>query len=205
MGVFVKICGLREPADIEQTAALRPDALGFNFWPGSKRYVDPGVLKDVLPGIPESILKVGVFVDMPSDEIRRIMDAAGLDVAQLHGGETADFCAGLQRRMWKAVHLNRLAPGEMPVYPVDALLIDSYSTHSPGGTGIRLDWNASRDFVKRSPLPVLLAGGLTPENVSEAIRSVQPWGVDVSSGVEQQPGKKDMDRVKAFIEQCRSS
>ena len=203
MGLFVKICGIACAVDAAAVAALRPDALGFVFWAGSKRRVSASEVGAWVADLPTDILKVGVFVDATPDEVRRVVEAARLDVAQLHGSERpADF-SGLPFRLWRALSLRSPVEPVPMGWSVDAFLIDTYSAASPGGTGQVGDWAASRSFVQRSTKPVLLAGGLHPGNVREAVRQVAPWGVDVSSGVELAPGRKDLDRVREFIEQCR--
>lgn len=203
MGPLVKICGLTSAEDIQEVAALKPDAMGFVFWPSSKRYIPPEVVAERTQGLPASIVKVGVFVDADPDEIRRVRCVAALDVIQLHGGESSRYREQVPGTVWKAVHLDRMAMEEAVAYPVDALLVDQYSTTSPGGRGLQTDWNRAAALVKMSDKPVWLAGGLTPANVREAIATVRPHGVDVSSGVENEPGKKDLHKVKAFIEACR--
>ncbi len=214
MGVFVKICGMANAEDVQAVAALKPDAMGFVFWAHSPRCAKPG---DVGGWTKElaGILKVGVFVDAGPEEIREAVGQAKLDVIQLHvfrpGGQVQSLEESRpsfpnigKKRMWQVVHLDRERPEAEPAGPVDAYLIDRYSPKSPGGTGQTVDWAVAREFVKRAPKPVLLAGGLTPDNVAEAIRQVRPWGVDVCSGVEERPGKKDLEKVRRFIEQCRS-
>lgn len=205
MGVFVKICGLANREDTLAVAELGPDALGFNFWPRSKRYVRPEDAAAWLPELPPEIRKVGLFVDAAMHEVAEVSASLDLDVVQLHGNEPPSEVNTLNGEVWKAVHLDRMDRGVIKGYRVDAFLVDSYSTDSPGGTGKVADWNLARDFVAETPVHVLLAGGLTPDNVQEAIQTVHPWGVDVSSGVEERPGKKDLERVKRFIETCRNS
>lgn len=204
MSVFVKICGLARREDVEAVVAMRPDAIGFVFWPKSPRYVKPSVVGNWVAEVPSAILKVGVFVDASSDEVQRAVSAAGLDVAQLHGSENpADF-AGRGFGVWRVVRPGRDSASVVAGWPVDALLVDTYSPDAPGGTGRVGDWNAAREFAGAVSHRVLLAGGLTPANVADAIRSVRPWGVDVSSGVEERPGRKDLAKVREFITQCRS-
>ena len=208
MSVFVKICGLTCAEDVESVAALRPDAIGFVFWSRSKRFVRPEDVAGWTGGVPESILKVGVFVDAGPEDIRRVVQTVGLQVVQLHGFGEEGVGGGLELgpdvKVWQVVHLAR--SGRLPGKSghVDAYLVDSYSEQSPGGTGETCDWNRARDFAEQSKKPVVLAGGLKPANVQQAIKAVRPWGVDVSSGVEISPGRKDVDLVKDFIEQCRS-
>lgn len=202
MGVFVKICGVRTFHDAEQVSALSPEAIGHIFWPGSKRYVEPEIVAAWRKDLPAGILRVGVFVDASTDEIQRAVDTAELDIIQLHGSEPPAFCGELPYRKWKVLRLD--ASGhELEAYSVDAFLIDSYSVDSPGGTGETLDWARAREFVEEQSVRVILAGGLAPENVAAAIREVSPWGVDVCSGVEKQPGVKDLGKVREFIEICR--
>ncbi len=204
MGVFVKICGMASGEDAREVAALGPDAMGFIFWSGSKRSVQPEMVAEWSKDLPDDLIKAGVFVDAGMDEISRAMDTAGLDLIQLHGSETPEFVNGFDCRKWKAVHLDRYQEETISDYRVDAFLVDSYSIGSPGGTGLICDWEAARRFVREHSVPVLLAGGLSPDNVSSAIREVQPWGVDVVSGVEKSPGRKDIEKVRAFIQACRN-
>jgi len=204
MGTFVKICGIASGRDAEMVCDLGPDAIGFVFWEESSRRVNPEDVKSWVAGLPGEILKVGVFVDAELERVRRLAEMIPLDVVQLHGRESAQYCAALELRAWKALHLRGAVRRRAAGYHVDAFLIDSYSTRAPGGTGRVGDWEAARRFVEWSSRPVILAGGLDPQNVSAAIRAVGPWGVDVSSGVEASPGRKDAGRVKEFIEACRA-
>ena len=201
---FVTICGLHREADVADVAALGPDAMGLIFWRPSKRYVEPSLVRSWTADLPPEILKVGVFVDCAVQEVRKIVKDAGLDVVQLHGGESPETCRGVPGRTWKAVHLDRDPGLDVEGYPVDAFLIDSYSGKSPGGTGITANWDRAATFVAEQQIPVILAGGLRPDNVRESILRTRPWGVDVSSGVEAKPGEKDLGKVKEFIWQCRS-
>lgn len=203
MSLFVKICGLCHPEDVEAVAALRPDAMGFIFYPPSPRYVPPENAPELIALVPEGIRKVGVFVNTAPRDVAVIRTAAGLDVVQLHGRESPPDYATVEALLWKVVHLDRRDP-EAERGPVDALLIDSYTTEAPGGTGLTADWDQARRYVEDSSAPVILAGGLTPDNVEEAVGNVAPWGVDVSSGVEREPGRKDLEKVRTFIERCRS-
>ncbi len=206
MGIFVKICGCASASDTQAVAAMRPDAVGFILWPGSKRYVKPHEIADWTRDWSGDVLKVGVFVDESIEQIRAAADQAGLDIVQLHGHERPEDCTGwATRQVWKAIHLNRALPESFAAYAPDAFLLDYHGDRMPGGTGQCVDWQDAREFVARSPQKVLLAGGLNRDNVVAAIHAVRPWGVDVSSGVEQAPGKKDLTAVKDFIEQCRST
>ncbi len=204
MGLFVKICGCASKEDLDDILTLRPDAIGFVQWPKSPRYVAPEILGQWLQDVPDDVLKVGVYVDALRDEVLRSMEV-GLDIAQLHGVETPDFCASLGVRTWKAVHLNRPLPVAHSTYDAEAFLLDYYGgARQPGGTGTAVDVQQARSFVAEQNVPVILAGGLRPDTVGAAVRKVRPWGVDVSSGVEMRPGVKDMNKVRTFLEVCRS-
>lgn len=201
---LVKICGICRKDDAEAVAGLLPDAMGFVFYPPSPRAVTAADVADWTRELPDGILKVGVFVDWTPAEVAAAVAEAGLDVAQLHGQETPDDCKRVGGTIWKALHMERPLADSPARYPVDAFLVDGYSSHSPGGTGTKTDWAAATAFVREAPRPVWLAGGLGPDNVAEAIRCVEPHGLDVSSGVEARPGKKDLHKVKDFIAQCRT-
>ena len=224
MKVFIKICGLACAEDVAAVAALRPDALGFVFWPRSPRAVTPEQVASWTRALPPDILKVGVFVDPAPEELRRTVTTARLNIVQWHGHamkaeggrrKADEVFQSLEKTLsgvsglWKVVRPDR-GPGGSPtairdVEPfVDAILLDSYSPTAPGGTGQVGDWAAARDFVAHCRKPVLLAGGLKPANVRAAVQAVRPWGVDVSTGVEARPGQKDLELVKRFIETCRT-
>lgn len=204
MGCFVKICGLTSEADVDAVVALKPDAIGFVFWPQSKRAVKPEDVAVWTRDIPVTIRRVGVFVDMLPEDILRTMELANVEIAQLHGAEQHSDFVNFPRPIWRAVRIPRGGTAIPPAgWSVAAYLVDTYSKGAPGGTGEVGDWKLAHEFVNRAMKPVLLAGGLTPENVREALNVVKPWGVDVSSGVESEPGKKDIQKVKRFIEQCR--
>lgn len=204
MALRVKICGCCSAADAALIADAGADAVGFIQWPGSKRYVEPEAVAAWTADLPAALLKVAVFVDADRDEIERVMATGRFDVAQLHGRELPALVDGLSVRCWKAVHLNRppVAPPES--YAVEAFLLDYHGGAQPGGTGQAVDWPAAAQWVEQSPKPVMLAGGLQPDNVADAIRVVRPAGVDVSSGVEAAVGRKDAAKVKDFIAACRS-
>lgn len=203
MSLFVKICGLCRGGDVEAAAELRPDALGFVFWSGSSRAVRPEDVAAWTRGIPADIERIGVFVDEPPDEVRFAAETAGLTLVQLHGRESPEICGSAWPRVWKAFSLTRGPAGLLAPYPVEAFVVDSGTDVMPGGTGRTADWGAAAEFVRESPRPVVLAGGLTPENVATAVDRVRPWGVDVSSGVESAPGRKDEARMREFVNRCR--
>jgi phosphoribosylanthranilate isomerase len=154
--------------------------------------------------LPALIVKVGVFVDAPEDLVRRAIEECGLSLLQFHGSETPEYCLQFGLMSMKAFRIRdagSLRP--IPSYKTDAWLLDAYSPHKTGGTGEKFDWDLALEAQKLGR-PIFLAGGLTPENVAEAVARVQPYGVDVSSGVEAAPGKKDHAKVRAFIQAARN-
>ncbi len=201
----VKICGITCWADARAAVAAGADALGFNFHPPSPRYIEPRKAAQIARRLPKRVVKVGVFVDAPVDEIRRIADAVGLDAVQLHGGERPGRVrqAAAFRATIKAF---RVRPGfpiaRLKAFPdAAAFLLDGYRPGVHGGTGTRFDWCLVRQAARYGP--VILAGGLRAENVAEAISRARPYAVDVSSGVEARPGKKDAVKVREFLRQVR--
>lgn len=197
--LVVKICGITRPQDAELAAGLGADALGFVFWPGSPRYVRPEVAASIATNLPAAVMKVGVFVDQPAEEVARIMDQAGLDVAQLHGHESPDYCRGLRCKIFKAIRMTGNGSVTVSDFGPDVvLLVDAHDPVRLGGTGRTVNWDAAREIA--ATRPTILAGGLNAANIKLAIRSVRPYGIDVSSGVESAPGVKDPARLRAFFE-----
>jgi indole-3-glycerol phosphate synthase / phosphoribosylanthranilate isomerase len=208
--VAVKVCGLTSVQDALVAAEAGADAIGFVFWPGSPRTVDVARAREIAAALPPFLLRVGVFVDAPAAEMARVAEAVGLDLLQLHGHETPESMAGLARRAIKAV---RVGPGfqaeEALRYAGTAagLLLDTRlpgPNAAPGGTGTAFDWAVAREVREKAPW-LMLAGGLTPENVARALSAVRPDAVDVSSGVESSPGRKDAARVRAFVDAVRKA
>jgi phosphoribosylanthranilate isomerase len=202
----VKICGITNEADAVHAVAVGADALGFVLYRQSPRYIEPAVARAIIAGLPPFVLTVGVFVNEEAATVRRLMDECGLSLAQLHGDEPASYCRSLGRPALKALRLKDrgafLALAELQGRAnVRGFVVDAFSERAYGGTGQTADWTLAAEAARAAP--VLLAGGLTPLNVAEAIERVRPYGVDVSSGVEAQPGKKDPAKVKAFIEAVR--
>jgi phosphoribosylanthranilate isomerase len=202
----VKICGITNEADAVHAVAVGADALGFVLYRQSPRYIEPAVARAIIAGLPPFVLTVGVFVNEEAATVRRLMDECGLSLAQLHGDEPASYCRSLGRPALKALRLKDrgafLALAEFQGRAnVRGFIVDAFSERAYGGTGQTADWTLAAEAARAAP--VLLAGGLTPLNVAEAIERVRPYGVDVSSGVEAQPGKKDPAKVKAFIEAVR--
>ena len=208
--LLVKICGIRTLEDARFAVDQGADALGFVFWYMSPRRIEPAQAAAITQQLPASVLKVGVFVDAPRDEIERVADEVGLDVLQLHGEEPPEALAGLPRPALKAVRVGpRFTAEEALRFTATAqgIVVDTRlpgETQLPGGTGVPFDWSLVADLAQRVPF-LMLAGGLSPENVAAAVRAVRPHAVDVSSGVERMPGRKDPERVKAFITASRAA
>lgn len=196
----VKICGITNVEDALQAVEAGADALGFVFYAKSPRYVSPNEVRQIIAELPPFVTTVGLFVNEPIARIRRTMTAARLDVVQLHGDEQPEDCLIEPLRVIKALRVRDAASLEGAAnYRVSALLLDAWSDEAYGGTGEQFDWQLARRLTAKRPL--ILAGGLSPENVIDAVRTVRPYAVDVSSGVESAPGKKDHQKVAEFI--CR--
>ena len=203
MRVRVKICGMTRVEDARAAADAGADAVGLVFYEKSPRYTEPAAARRIARAVPPFVSRVGVFVDAPRDTLLRLIRDIPLDVVQLHGDEPPEACRDLPARVITGFRVrDRHSLSALAAYAkvADALLLDAWSARSPGGTGTVFDWSLARD--ERVGLPLILAGGLNPGNVAEAIRVARPWGVDVSSGVESAPGLKDHARMREFIEQC---
>jgi len=202
--VQIKICGITNMGDAQAAAEAGADALGFVFHPASPRCVTPGQARGIIDALPPMVCTVGVFVNLPPDEVLWVADLCGLDFIQLHGSETPEYCRRFPReRLIKAVSLRSEADFvETDDYPVRAFLFDARDPVRFGGTGKTCDWNLARRFAARHPL--ILAGGLNADNVGAALEAVQPLAVDLSSGVEAAPGKKDHDKLRALAAAVRT-
>ncbi|BEQ14275.1 phosphoribosylanthranilate isomerase [Desulfoferula mesophila] len=196
----VKICGITRLEDALAACRLGADALGFVLAP-SPRQVSPERAREIIAALPPLVSTVGVFVDAPLDEVRGLRTFCGLDWVQLHGGEDQAYAAALGPRVIKAARVSAQRPVEEGAYPGCALLLDTYDPQAVGGTGQSFDWSLAQSIARARP--IILAGGLTPENVGRAIKQVQPFAVDVSSGVEKEKGVKDHERIASFIAQVR--
>ena len=195
----MKICGITRAEDADLATELGASALGFVFWPGSARYISQESARAIVRRHAGTVKSVGVFVDQSPEEVTHIMDTVGLDVAQLHGGESPEYCRLLNRAVIKAIGLQDGEPALLDEFdPEMLILIDAHDPSRYGGTGRTVDWTAARQIaVSRK---TILAGGLNPENITRAVAAVRPYGVDVSSGVEAAPGVKDASRLKRFFE-----
>jgi phosphoribosylanthranilate isomerase len=207
-GVRVKICGITNAADARAAIDLGADALGFNFFPGSKRYIDIRSNAEWMAKLPAEVCKVAVLVNPAMTEAIEFAKLPFIDALQLHGNESPAFCKILAER---GIHFAKALPvanqdslADVPNFFTSTILLDSVSRHGFGGSGETLSWAVGRRFVESQPaLKVILAGGLTPENVADAVKEVRPFAVDVASGVESSPGRKDRSRLRAFFAAVR--
>ena len=196
----IKICGIKTLKDALAAIHTGADYLGFNFYPRSVRFIEKNMCAEITTLLKKEhphIKLVGVFVNSSIEGIKDILATCSLDLAQLHGDETPEMLDELDGKAFKAFRgipesIDGFSRSESPAFLVDASVKGMY-----GGSGVTADWNGAAELAKKYPL--LLAGGLTPENVAEAVRLVKPWGVDVASGVESAPGEKDAAKMKAFI------
>ena len=200
-GARVKVCGITRRDDALLAADLGASAIGFVFWPRSPRYVEPETAAAIARELPADVAPVGVFVDPTVGDVRRIAAQVGLAAVQLHGDEPATLCDGLPYRVLKAVPVAGKATcaAAERVPARITVLLDARDPLRKGGTGRTVDWGVAADVAARRR--IFLAGGLCPENVGEALRTVRPYGIDVSSGVEAQPGRKDGGRLRDFFEE----
>ena len=207
MSVRIKICGITNLEDAQVAVEAGADALGFVFCASSPRCVAPKAVAAITRHLPGRVLRVGVFVDAAPTTILQTVSACRLDAVQLHGDESPEFCDALAPfPVWKAFRVrNRDVLQQLAAYRemTAAWLLDGYVEGQPGGAGATFNWDLAIE-AKQLAHPIVLAGGLTPENVTEAVRLVRPAAVDVSSGVESAPGRKDPDKVRALIAAVRS-
>ena len=195
--MLLKVCGITRVADALHAVEHGATALGFVFWPRSPRCVDPGAVAEIVGELPPTVITAGVFVNESSDQIARTMDKARLTHVQLHGDEPVSYGDVLSWPILRSVTLDT-SMAVVSTWPVGTtLLLDAADPERRGGTGQAVDWGKAAALARARR--VVLAGGLTPENVSEAIVTVRPYGVDVSSGVEHAPGLKSPEKVSRFL------
>ena len=195
--VKLKVCGITTFEDAEAAVACGADYLGFNFYPPSPRYISPERAREIIDRLQGDVQTVGVFVnEQRPDDVTRIMVESGVQLAQLHGDESAAYCAAIgAHRVIKAIRVTQdFEPVTVLDYKTAAVLLDAHDESLYGGTGKKTDWNLARAAAQLTH--VILAGGLAPHNIAEAIRTVMPFGVDVNSGVESSPGRKDAAKLR---------
>ena len=202
--VQIKICGITNIEDAQAAVSAGADALGFVFHPASPRCITPGKARGIIGSLPPTVCTVGIFVNLPGLEVQQIAEVCGLDFIQLHGAESQDYCRKFPReRLIKALSFRSQDEFAAAAdYPVGAFLVDAHDPVRFGGTGKPCDWNAARKAADRYPL--ILAGGLRAKNIAAALEAVRPIAVDVSSGVESAPGKKDHAKLRALIAAVRT-
>jgi len=202
--VRVKICGITNPEDAVTAVDAGADALGFMFYEQSPRLVSFKQAATIIGEVPPLVAKVGVFVNPSDDMVRRAIAEAGIDTLQFHGEEPPDFCRRFGLKIIKAFRVRDAdSMAAAHSYATEAWLLDSFVAGQHGGTGAQFNWDLAADAVRKHKR-VILAGGLSPANVAEAVRKVRPFGLDVSSGVESTPGKKDPGKVRDFIAAAKS-
>ena len=201
--IKVKICGMTQLKDALFAVEQGVDAVGFIFYKKSPRAVTMKTVREIITKLPPLVDTVGVFVNESAERLNKIADYCGLDLVQLHGEESPALCRKIHRRVIKAFRVKDLQSiKQLEKFPVSGFLLDTFSDDLHGGTGKTFDWNLALPAKKMGP--VILAGGLTPRNILQAVRQVRPYGVDVCSGVEKSPGIKDLEKVRAFLKNIRS-
>jgi phosphoribosylanthranilate isomerase len=201
--VRIKVCGITSVEDALAAVEAGADALGFVFYEGSRRYIPPAEARKITGALPPFVVTVGVFVNASPEEISAVVRESGIGVVQLHGDETPELASRVPLPVIKAIRVgDSLDRAEVELYPVQAILFDKRSDDMYGGTGKSFDWSILRglDTGKR----VILSGGLTADNVAEAVGIVRPYAVDVSSGVEDSPGRKNHLKLRQFIQAVRN-
>lgn len=202
--VKIKICGITSLDDALAAVRAGADALGFVFHPASPRHIFPEQATAIIRHLPPFVQTVGLFVNEGQDTVNATADQCGLDIVQLHGDETPEYCGTIRRRIIKAFRVKDVTSIDaMKDYHVAACLLDAWSPAAHGGTGRTFNWEIAACAAAASD--IILAGGLTPDNVADAIRRVRPYAVDVSSGVESAPGRKDQSLISSFIRAARDT
>jgi phosphoribosylanthranilate isomerase len=203
----IKICGITNSQDALECAAAGVDMIGLNFCRQSPRYITPDRARMISETLPPSIRPVGIFADTPAEEIRRVAHEANIHLLQLHGSETPEMCAELKGEfeIIKALQLDReFVPARASDFPCCTILLDTFDQKAFGGTGKPCDWNVARE-TKKFATRLILAGGLSPENVGDAVAAVNPYGVDVCSSLERAHGVKDRERLQKFVIAARNA
>lgn len=205
MSTAVKICGITRIEDALAAARCGAHAIGLVFYRPSPRYVAPDRARDIIRALPPFVTAVGLFVDAPAQEVRAVVAQAPVSLLQFHGAESPAFCRRFRLPYMKGVRVKagvNLLQYAHDYHDAKALLLDAFVDGAPGGTGATFDWSLVPETLR---LPIVLSGGLTADNVAEAIRAVHPWAVDVSSGVEAEKGIKDVAKIAAFMSGVRNA
>jgi phosphoribosylanthranilate isomerase len=203
---LIKICGITSLDDATAAIAAGADALGFNFYKPSPRYIAPQAAREIIKQLPESVLTVGVFVNEDSETVKQVANEAGTRALQLHGDESPDYCQELAGDNYVIKTLTVSDEFDIQLvqtYDVEAIMLDTKDNRLRGGTGRVFDWSVAQQ-VRRLIPKLYLAGGLAPENVAEAIETVRPYAVDACSALEDGPGRKSHERMRAFVDAVRS-
>ena len=201
--VKVKVCGMTSLKDALVAVEGGSDAVGFIFYKKSPRSVTMKTVREIVLELPPFVDTVGVFVDETAEQINKIADYCNLDIIQLHGDESPTFCKKIRRKVIKAFRIKDMqSVKKLSSFQVSGFLLDTFSDNLHGGTGKVFDWNLALPAKKFGP--VIMAGGLTPNNVQQAVRQIRPYGVDVCSGVESEPGIKDHKKVRAFLNNAKA-
>jgi len=200
--IYIKVCGITNYQDASALAESGVDALGFIFYPKSKRYIPPEKANEIIKKLPPFVSTVGVFVNEERENVIDVIHECPIDVLQFHGNESPEYCRQFNKRVIKAFRVkDDFSFDILKCYSTNAFLLDSYSESEYGGTGESFNWDfavPARKFGK-----IILAGGINPLNIEAALIKVHPYGVDMSSGVEIEPGRKDINKVREIVEICR--
>ena len=205
--LWIKICGITKSEDASSLAKLDINAIGLIFYKHSSRAISCKQLPEILENLSDSVKTVGLFVDPSRSEVDEVVDTGLIDILQFHGSEPEGFCSSFDRPYIKAIHVKDKMPQAEVIEEYSSatlLLLDTYNEKESGGTGEKFDWSIAKKVIEGTDQRVVLAGGLNPGNIGHAIRSINPFGVDVSSGVELSPGQKDLKKVWRFIREARS-
>ncbi len=206
MMIKIKICGITNKEDAGWAVDLKVDALGFIF-ADSPRRVKPEIVQEIIKLLPPFISSVGVFVNEDREKVEEMTESCGLTTLQFHGQESPSYCEGFKQKIVKAFRIKDksvLKKAAQYQGKIDAYLLDAYSPFAYGGTGKTFDWHIAKE-IKKFGLPIILSGGLNTENIREAISEVEPYGIDVSSGVEERPGKKNLEKLINFVRIVRET
>ena len=204
---WIKICGVTQNKDADYAAELGVNALGFVFYPNSPRAVSLKILPNIIENLEGSVSTVALFVNPTKDGVNKVLDSGLIDLIQFHGNESEEFCNSFKMPYIKALHVKDqlLSLSILDEYSsARYLLLDTFSEKASGGTGKTFDWSIAKDAIKKTNRKIIIAGGLNPTNVEHVLKAVNPFGVDVSSGVESAQGKKDMIKLDRFVKEVRS-